>query len=287
METRELQEAAERLGRAHRKLRHARAQSQSEVDAILDAWVRDHGWLFDHGDGDSRNDELVAASKEYLRDGAPIDETVDDELRAALSNGRLQLAPQLRAALEPVEHTAASVVAPYEAFTTEVRRWLDQRRTDGAVPEWATVLDLWRSALSLTTREAGEALGVSASAVTRYLRRVRTPSMPQLIGMVEAMTTWDPTSEDENLRTAARTIVSVFGDDPDKATEILEDAQRRGLDLEDIVGDALDALSQRQLAVLAALAATPRLLDGLAALADERVMSDLEKAAATVRIGLR
>lgn len=282
-DTKSVIKAAHELGRVHRELRHARAQSEREVEALLSGWVDDHEDLLVDESGDYLDNDLIDAAKAFLLTGDAGDEPLDADLRAALEEGRAAIADDLQAALALVETAAAAVAQPYSALTSSVRAWLGEARAEGNVADWAIILDAWRTALSLTTREAAAALEVSPSAVVRYSGRSRTPSVPQVVAMVEAMTSWNPAAEDKTMRAAARSLAASFGEDPDKATEILENVGVLRTDLEATVEDGLESLSHTQLTVLAALVTSPKLLNGLATLAREDVFGEIEAAVNAVR----
>jgi transcriptional regulator with XRE-family HTH domain len=267
--------AAHEVGRLHRDLRHARDQSEREIQGQLSGWVDKHEDLLVDDSGEYLDDDLIDAAKAFLLTGDPGEEPLDASLLTALEAGRAAIASDLQAALALEEAAAAAVVGPYDAFVSAVRHWLNEARAEGDIGDWARILDTWRTALSLTTREAAAALEVSPSAIVRYSGGSRTPSVPQVVAMVEAMIRWNPAAEDTKIRAAARSITRMFGTDPDRATEILESAGRSRTDLEASIQDNLEALSTTQLSVVAALVSSPTLLNGLATLACDEVFNEI------------
>lgn len=279
--TRAVTTLGQELRRVHRDLRHARNQSEQEVEGLLRSWVDENEDLLGHGA--YLDDDLIDAAKAFLLTGDGDEETLGPNLLTAVRAGRVAIADDLRGALARSAPAARAVIAPHAAFVSAVKQWLGEARAEGDISDWATILDTWRSALSLTTREAAVALEVSPSAIVRYSGGSRTPSVPQVVAMVEAMSSWDPATEDTKMRVHARGMAMMFERDPDEATNILEDIGSERTRLEGTVEDGLDALSIRQLGVIAALVASPSLLDWLAALASDDLFSEIQTAAAAVR----
>jgi len=257
-------EAAQVLGRAHRAFRHARAEGERRIEELQNAWVRDHEHLLvDEEDPEYLDEELIEVAKAYLLTG-DADGTLPNDVREVLDETRTALAEDLKSAVRLTEPTKQALEAPTAELGAAVRRWFSTARDQGDLRGWPRVLEAWRKALSMTTREAASALGVSPSAIVRYEAGKRSPSVPQIGAMVDCIFAWNPTVEDTRIRATARALARMSGDDPDLSTDILEFAFREQASLQGEVEDALDGLTVVQLRVLAALVATPATLDRLA-----------------------
>lgn len=278
-------EAAQAFGRAHRAFRDARAEGERRIDEIQQAWVRGHEDLLldDHEEDDEfdyLDDDLIEAAKTYLLTGEAADGAIPDDVRGVLDESRRALAEELRGAAGLTEPAREYLVSPNAEFCAAVRSWFAAARAEGDVAGWPQVLGAWRTALSMTTREAASVLEVSPSAVVRYEAGKRSPSVPQIGAMVECIVVWDPTSEDAKLRKAVRAFARMFGEEADVSTDILQNVTIEHETLVGEVEDVIERLTVGQLRVLAALVASPAALDRLACLVKDDPLGPITHALA-------
>lgn len=130
--------------------------------------------------------------------------------------------------------------------------------------EFPDVLNEWTVAVGKTSRQAAESLGVSASAIVRYLNDQRTPSRPHLAAMVERMSALDAVViPDSPLRQLAHPSGAEAG-----VAALLEDMESDESELREQIEVAADRLGGRHLRALAALAQDIDALDALLDWAD-------------------
>lgn len=261
--------AAQRLGRAHREFRHARDESERQFEEIQKNWMQSHAGLLEElcDDDEELYDVFEPAVREYLSTGQADDDVFPRDVLEQLDASRGQFANMVAAVSEATNPAEQALRDPSADFVAALRSWLEWSRTAGGnLADWPEILKAWRSALGMTTREAAAALDVSPSAVVRYEGATRSPSAPYVAAMIERIEAWDSTSEETLLRTAARRLARMFGSDGDGATEILENTARPWDTLVFAVEEALPALTQTQLQVVAALVAAPAALDAIDAL---------------------
>jgi hypothetical protein len=108
--------AAHEVGRLHRDLRHARAQSEREIEGLLSGWVDEHEDLLVDDFGEYLDDDLINAAKAFLLTGEAGEEPLDAGLLTALEMGRAAIAGDLQAALTMVEKAAAAVCGTTPSF---------------------------------------------------------------------------------------------------------------------------------------------------------------------------
>lgn len=262
------------LGAAHRAVRHERDEADRHLRTLSSQLARQvaeaHDELFvDADDPDYYDEELIELSADYLV--APDDsDTLPADIQQLLRDMRSAKAADFDRLLSAAQLAEQDVVAPGRDFAEGLRIWLTSAKQDPCIAaQWRDVLARWRSALNLTVREAASALQVSPSAITRYESGARSPSLPQLTALVEAMSSWDPTATESALGRSGRRLAEVLGWDPDSIADRVDEADSerhylQGL-LEDITHD--QHLSTERLRTLVALAQNPQALDHVRALA--------------------
>ena len=278
-----LMEKIEALGVAHRALRHQRDEADRELRALslqLAHRVADaHEDLFiDADDPDFLDEELIEMAADWLL--VPDDsDSLPLEIRHLLEETRQASLADFDRLLADARLAQQGTIGPVRDFAVALRAWLTVAKTDpNTAAEWADMLAKWRSALNLTVREAASALQVSPSAITRYESGARSPSLPQLTALVEAMSTWDPVDEQSELRRSGRRLADLVGWDPESLAERIDEAdserhQLQGL-LEDIARNQF--FSAERLRTLVALAQNPVALDHVRSLANLDLSPDLK-----------
>jgi transcriptional regulator with XRE-family HTH domain len=267
-------ETIQALGAAHRALRHRRDEADRNLRALCSNLAREvagaHDELFIDGDDPELFDEeLIDMAAEWLL--APGDsDSLPTEVLHLVNEVRQASLPEFDRLLADARLAQQNTIGPVEDFADALRTWLSEAKAEATIAaEWPEVLAKWRSALNLTVREAAAALQVSASAITRYESGARSPSLPQLTALVEAMGTWDPVEEESELRRSGRRLADQVGWDPESFAQRIDEAdaerhQLQGL-LEDIARDQF--FSAERLRTLVALAQNPEALDHVRSLA--------------------
>jgi transcriptional regulator with XRE-family HTH domain len=272
--TSSLREQIDALGAAHRTVRHERDEADRNLRALASQLARQvaeaHDELFvDADDPDYYDEELIELSADYLV--APDDSgTLPADIRQLLRDMRSAKAADFDQLLSAARLAEQNAIVPARDFADGLRIWMAGAKNDPSIAaQWNDVLARWRTALNLTVREAASALQVSPSAITRYESGARTPSLPQLTALVEAMGSWDPIATESALGRSGRRLAEVVGWDPDSIADRIDeaDSERHHLQglLEDIARD--QHFSAERLRTLVALAQNPEALDHVRALA--------------------
>ena len=280
-ELEEVLATTDRMAHAYREYVHRLDESDRQLGAVRDAIVDDvvaaHASLFvDEDEPEWLDEELIDDAKRYVVGAGDAHDTLDPALREVLDAHRDLHRDEVDRASAVVAPAAKMLAAPKAAHTAALHRWVMSRRECGSVEGWSTVLTAWRESLGMTTRTAASVLGVSPSAVTRYESGARSPSMPQLISLVESMNGWDPLVEDTFQR-STRMFAQLLGGTSDDAVATLERADAERLRLEAELEEAVASrrFSIEQLRLLTSLCADPDALDHLVGFARADAVAEL------------
>lgn len=237
--------------------------------AIVADLVRQHQEQFEDVD-DSQwiDDDLIRDAESYLRNPEDGPGQLSDLLSGIIDKARVARHDELEALFKSAQLAAQDLSAPKSDLDAALREWGDEQRQGALVDAWSAVLSPWRKAHNMTTRQAAVALGISASAVTRYESGSRSPSSPQLRALVEAMIAWDPATDDHSMSNARYVFSELFGENPDEIADLLDERDAERLSLLAQIDEALEGsmLPVDQLRILVSLTTTPGALAHLAAL---------------------
>jgi transcriptional regulator with XRE-family HTH domain len=277
------------LAGAHLSARFAEEDGDEQWRSLQEKWTRSHGELADrlYSEGDEFADAAIA---DYFDRGDESDYDLPADVRNMLADSLLEYrraGDVIEAGVQRVKRS--TLQEPHKRFNDELEAWYKQACVgEGAsLAEWPQILKAWRTATGRTTREAADALDISASAIVRYETGKRTAAPPYIDAMIRRMAGASAappdTSERRRFRSFARdidddekldpSIASIAALDP---TAHVEAMQRRGVKLEAFIDEHARLLSVAQKRVLALLISRPAAIDAIEQLIVEPPTNPIE-----------
>jgi transcriptional regulator with XRE-family HTH domain len=290
--TRAVLAAISEYARAHERFMRAEQQAYEDDVELTEEWVnacdRAFGYELDVDDWDEF--EVAELSDEEYEERLEDAQEIKDALGKYLWSGeaspnlpvrrisdlsilRERFVDRLQAAERRHAENEKALVEPHAKLVTVLEKWLESAKTPEGrqriEQDWPRILKAWRDAVSLTTREAAEVLGVSASAVVRYSRGERTPPFATVGGMVAAIAGHRGAPPSSPQRQAIQEVVRVMGPEwrvegqHPTATALMEGLEGPKVEFETAIKRQLEQLTTEQLQFVAALTERPDALDAL------------------------